>query len=81
MRDSLFYLIAILFMIIVIIDGKVYWYEAFSLLILYVLYIIAMSQNSRIESWSYSHITFMGKIIYKLKKLLNNFFKITLKFI
>jgi len=53
--DVKFYLIAILF---------IYLYEALLFIILYVLYIIAMSQNSRIESWSYSNITFMGKIIF-----------------
>jgi Ca2+/Na+ antiporter len=66
MRDSLFYLIAILCMIIVIIDGKVYWYEALFFIILYILYIIAMLQNSKIESWSYAHISFLGKIINKI---------------
>lgn len=60
LRDSVFYLIAIFCMILVIMDERVYWYEALFFLILYALYIVAMFHNSKIETWTYAHITFLG---------------------
>lgn len=79
MRDSLFYLIAVFCMIIVIIDGKVYWYEALFFIVLYVLYIIAMLHNSKIETWSYAHINFMGKMIFVILFFIYNIKKFVLK--
>lgn len=50
-RDSLFYLISIIAMILIIMDERVYWYEALSLLILYTCYIVFMGFNNKVEKW------------------------------
>lgn len=48
-RDTLFYLLSVTALVLVIMDSKVYWYEALAMLILYALYIVLMSFNRRLE--------------------------------
>ncbi|CAH1783000.1 unnamed protein product [Owenia fusiformis] len=50
-RDTIFYAISIVALVIVILDEKIYWYEGLILLLLYALYILLMKFNSRIEAY------------------------------
>ncbi|KAK7089046.1 hypothetical protein V1264_024633 [Littorina saxatilis] len=50
MRDTLFYLVSVIALVIVIQDSEVYWYEALIMLLLYGLYILLMVYNRRLES-------------------------------
>lgn len=61
MRDSFFYLVSILAMILVIMDEKVYWYEAVGFLILYALYIVAMVYNTKLQNFVYSKASLIAK--------------------
>lgn len=49
MRDTLFYLISVLALVIVIADSQVEWYESVVMLLLYVVYITLMYFNTRLE--------------------------------
>lgn len=50
-RDCLYYTLSVLAMILVINDGEVYWYEALILFLMYVIYIIIMYFNKRLEDY------------------------------
>lgn len=50
-RDSLSYLIAVSSLLIVLYDGRIHWYESACLLSLYVLYILIMYFNQKIERY------------------------------
>ncbi|KAK6185112.1 hypothetical protein SNE40_007418 [Patella caerulea] len=50
-RDCIAYTVSIAALVIVIYDGQVTWYEALSLVVLYVLYIVFMYFNARLEAW------------------------------
>ncbi|XP_050396242.1 sodium/potassium/calcium exchanger 5 isoform X3 [Patella vulgata] len=50
-RDCIAYTVSIAALVIVIYDGQVTWYEAMSLVVLYVLYIVFMYFNARLEAW------------------------------
>ncbi|XP_058809388.1 sodium/potassium/calcium exchanger 4-like [Phymastichus coffea] len=49
-RDSLAYGVTVLLLIGTLHDGRIEWYEAFILVLFYVLYILAMCFNTRISS-------------------------------
>ncbi|XP_037793289.1 probable sodium/potassium/calcium exchanger CG1090 isoform X2 [Penaeus monodon] len=51
-RDSTFYCISICGLLITIYNEKVNWYESVFLLLLYVLYIVMMFYNKRLETWA-----------------------------
>lgn len=55
-RDCIFYLLSILVLVLVIMDERVYWYEALCMLFLYIFYIVLMFYNSRIEDRVTSYI-------------------------
>jgi Ca2+/Na+ antiporter len=73
LRDSTFYLLSVLAMIIVIYDEKVYLYEAVGFLVLYAGYIVMLLFNNRIESYCKKHITFMGDVTGSTLKTPNNY--------
>ncbi|XP_059499912.1 sodium/potassium/calcium exchanger 3-like [Stegostoma tigrinum] len=50
-RDSVSYIISVLVLILVIHDEKVFWWEALSMALLYVAYIIVMKYNMRIRCY------------------------------
>ncbi|KAK3095228.1 hypothetical protein FSP39_011870 [Pinctada imbricata] len=50
-RDCVFYALSVAALAFVILDEKVYWYEALGLVILYIVYIVMMYFNSKLESW------------------------------
>lgn len=49
LRDSIFYIIALIVLIVFFSDQKIDWYEALVLLIIYVLYVIFMAYNGKTE--------------------------------
>ncbi|XP_002741734.1 sodium/potassium/calcium exchanger 5-like [Saccoglossus kowalevskii] len=49
-RDTLLYSISIIPMVIFLVDGVVYWYESAILLFLYVVYVVVVVFNQRIEA-------------------------------
>ncbi|ROT86002.1 hypothetical protein C7M84_023987 [Penaeus vannamei] len=51
-RDSTFYCISICGLLLTIYNEKVNWYESVFLLLLYVLYIVMMFYNKRLEAWA-----------------------------
>lgn len=51
-RDSTYYCISIFALLITIYNEVVTWYESLFLLLLYVLYIVMMCYNSRLEVWA-----------------------------
>ncbi|XP_042208957.1 probable sodium/potassium/calcium exchanger CG1090 [Homarus americanus] len=51
-RDSTYYCIAICALLLTIYNEEVTWYESLFLLVLYVLYIVMMWNNSRLEAWA-----------------------------
>ncbi|XP_063595342.1 probable sodium/potassium/calcium exchanger CG1090 [Penaeus indicus] len=51
-RDSTFYCISICGLLLTIYNEKVNWYESVFLLLLYVLYIVMMFYNKRLETWA-----------------------------
>ena len=59
-RDLVIYLVAILVMILVIIDEKVYWYEALLFLVMYVVYIVGMMFSSHLEAFLSSVLKLNG---------------------
>lgn len=48
-RDGGFYCIAVVVLFIVIYDQKVYWHEAFALVLLYLIYVLILKFNDRIS--------------------------------
>ena len=48
-RDCLFYVMSIGALIVVLVDGRVYWYESIVLLVLYAVYILFMYYNDDVE--------------------------------
>ncbi|KAM7533106.1 hypothetical protein Aperf_G00000120527 [Anoplocephala perfoliata] len=67
-RDCLFYLISIILLVIVIVDEKVYWYEALILLIFYGIYVGLMYFNRRLDTllnaWCLSHRNFCPRVLH-----------------
>ncbi|XP_055959254.1 sodium/potassium/calcium exchanger 3 [Patella vulgata] len=55
-RDLVFYLLSVLALILVIYDGEVHWYEALIMVIMYIVYIIVMYFNPRLEKRAISAI-------------------------
>ncbi|XP_064110829.1 probable sodium/potassium/calcium exchanger CG1090 isoform X2 [Macrobrachium nipponense] len=51
-RDSAYYCISICALLITISNEEVAWYESLFLLLLYVLYIVMMYYNNRLEAWA-----------------------------
>ncbi|KAL8605834.1 hypothetical protein ACOMHN_051443 [Nucella lapillus] len=50
MRDTLFYLLSVLVLVLFIRDSRVYWYEALVMLLLYIIYILLMYFNRTLEN-------------------------------
>ncbi|CAF0975281.1 unnamed protein product [Rotaria sp. Silwood1] len=48
-RDGGFYCIAVVVLFIIIFDQRVYWYEAFALVILYLIYVAILKFNDRLS--------------------------------
>ncbi|VDM33452.1 unnamed protein product [Hydatigera taeniaeformis] len=67
-RDSIFYLVSISLLALVILDEKVYWYEALILLIFYGLYISLMYFNRRLDlllnAWCLSHRNICPRVLH-----------------
>ncbi|XP_050313400.1 probable sodium/potassium/calcium exchanger CG1090 [Anthonomus grandis grandis] len=53
-RDSTFYAISILIMLIVIDDKKVSWIESLIMLLVYVVYCIVLHFNTSLEKWAFT---------------------------
>jgi len=51
-RDSIFYAVSLVFVTVFFLDGKVMWYEALCLFLVYVAYVTFMAFNMRIEAWA-----------------------------
>ncbi|XP_068245111.1 probable sodium/potassium/calcium exchanger CG1090 isoform X2 [Palaemon carinicauda] len=51
-RDSTFYCFSICALLITIYNEEVAWYESIFLLLLYILYIVMMYNNTRLEAWA-----------------------------
>lgn len=49
-RDSFAYMISILVLVFVLMDDRIYWYEALSMLFLYCLYIVMLLFNTTLEA-------------------------------
>ncbi|CAH1791479.1 unnamed protein product [Owenia fusiformis] len=56
LRDSLFYSVSVITLIAVIYDGWVTWYESLIMLVFYVLYIVTMRFNTKIQAWCETNI-------------------------
>ncbi|KAL5963115.1 Sodium/potassium/calcium exchanger 4, partial [Taenia solium] len=67
-RDSIFYLVSIILLALVIVDEKVYWYEALILLLFYGLYISLMHFNRRLDvllnAWCLSHRNICPRVLH-----------------
>lgn len=48
LRDTIFYVLAIVLLVVCLMDGKVWWHEALTMLSLYVCYIVFMRFNERV---------------------------------
>ena len=55
-RDCFCYLVSIIILILTIANAVITWYEALSFLLAYLVYCIAMSFNTRIETWAQSSL-------------------------
>lgn len=56
-RDCIFYILTVISLLLIIDDEKVYWYEALALLCIFVLYVLIMYFNSRLEKLAKSLIS------------------------
>ncbi|CDS35715.1 sodium:potassium:calcium exchanger [Echinococcus multilocularis] len=67
-RDSTFYLVSIILLALVIVDEKVYWYEALILLLFYGFYISLMHFNRRLDvllnAWCLSHRNICPRVLH-----------------
>ncbi|KAH9285375.1 putative sodium/potassium/calcium exchanger [Echinococcus granulosus] len=67
-RDSTFYLVSIILLASVIVDEKVYWYEALILLLFYGFYISLMHFNRRLDvllnAWCLSHRNICPRVLH-----------------
>lgn len=52
-RDSIFYCISILILVLIIQDKIVFWFESLFLLCLYACYLIFMMNNDRVKEWAF----------------------------
>ncbi|XP_069140170.1 probable sodium/potassium/calcium exchanger CG1090 [Argopecten irradians] len=50
-RDCVFYSLSVGALALVILDENIYWYEALGLVLFYMVYIVIMYYNSKIEAW------------------------------
>ncbi|XP_045188506.2 probable sodium/potassium/calcium exchanger CG1090 [Mercenaria mercenaria] len=50
-RDCLFYTVSVAALAVVILDEKVFWYEAVIFIVLYLVYILLMYFNTSLEMW------------------------------
>ncbi|KAF6209608.1 hypothetical protein GE061_015356 [Apolygus lucorum] len=53
-RDSFFYLLSILIMLMVMYDKKITWGESLFMLIMYVVYCLVLSKNKEFEAWAHT---------------------------
>ena len=60
-RDCLIYGITVVVLIVVLVDEKVYWYESLVMISVYVVYIVLMMFNAKIERWALSSKTSVSK--------------------
>jgi Ca2+/Na+ antiporter len=60
-RDSFFYLISVLTLIVVLYDGKVKWEEALIMLVLYALYVIGKNDHTNLRIAMYQVLHAMNK--------------------
>nr|XP_034309569.1 sodium/potassium/calcium exchanger 3 isoform X2 [Crassostrea gigas] len=56
LRDSLYYLLSVAALIITIYDNEVQWYESLVLFLMYILYIVVMYFNKRLEQFFYQYL-------------------------
>ncbi|KAJ8960847.1 hypothetical protein NQ318_020144 [Aromia moschata] len=54
-RDVCIYSIAVSLLVVITWDGKIFWYEALVLFVIYFVYFTVMFQNHRISKWVKSH--------------------------
>ncbi|KAL7675472.1 hypothetical protein ACOME3_001738 [Neoechinorhynchus agilis] len=50
LRDSCYYCISAIVLVLCIMDGKIYWYESMILLVLYIIYIVILCFNRKIQT-------------------------------
>ena len=55
------YGITVVVLIVVLVDEKVYWYESLVMISVYVVYIVLMMFNAKIERWALSSKTSVSK--------------------
>uniref|UniRef100_A0A8C4QLD5 Sodium/calcium exchanger membrane region domain-containing protein n=1 Tax=Eptatretus burgeri TaxID=7764 RepID=A0A8C4QLD5_EPTBU len=60
-RDSFFYTLSVIILILCIIDEKVFWWEAMTLVTLYSVYIMVMKFNVRIQQLTQQAITHLAR--------------------
>jgi len=54
-RDSVYYVVCLLILVVFfgyLTPGKIFWYEDVCLLMLYIGYVVLMSQNNRLQAWA-----------------------------
>lgn len=51
-RDCIMFAITVLALVVIVSDNSVYWWEAMIMLLMFILYIVYMSFDSRISKWS-----------------------------
>lgn len=66
-RDCAFYSLSIAALSVVIMDENVYWYEALGLVLFYLVYIVIMYFNDRIEKWIVPKVKWCGQHMQKKK--------------
>ena len=52
-RDAFTYGITVVILIVVLIDERVFWYESMVMVLCYLLYIVLMVVNPRVERWAH----------------------------
>ncbi|CAD5117580.1 DgyrCDS6338 [Dimorphilus gyrociliatus] len=62
-RDTAFYLISVIALILTILDSTVKWYESFIMLTLYAAYIFVMKENRKIQEFAHKHIKIFDEAV------------------
>ncbi|OWF56023.1 hypothetical protein KP79_PYT16868 [Mizuhopecten yessoensis] len=67
-RDCVFYLLSVAALALVILDGHIYWYEALGLVLFYLVYILIMYHNAKLEAWFVPKVTWCGQAAVRKKQ-------------
>ncbi|XP_033756814.1 sodium/potassium/calcium exchanger 3-like [Pecten maximus] len=67
-RDCVFYSLSVAALSLVILDGNIYWYEALGLVLFYLVYIVIMYYNSKLEAWIVPKVKWCGQAATRKKE-------------